>query len=80
MPKKILDRAVALSCTVYGDHGDAAVGPLMPSRSTTRADLMKVSYGTNDVLWRGPTPAFPPMADRLDKAKFSAKKHVPRSR
>lgn len=31
----------------------------------------------DDLLWKGPTPAFPPMADRLDKAKFS-KKRVPR--
>jgi len=28
----------------------------------------------DDLLWTGPTPAFPPMADRLDKAKFSAKR------
>ncbi|NYF90359.1 5'-3' exonuclease H3TH domain-containing protein [Tunturiibacter empetritectus] len=33
----------------------------------------------DDLLWTGPTPDFPPMADRLDKAKFSAKR-VPRSR
>jgi 5'-3' exonuclease len=33
----------------------------------------------DDLLWKGPTAAFPPMADRLDKAKFS-KKRVPRSR
>jgi 5'-3' exonuclease len=33
----------------------------------------------DELLWRGPTQAFPPMADRLDKAKFSVK-HVTRSR
>ena len=33
----------------------------------------------DDLLWRSPTPAFPPMAERLDKAKFS-KKRLPHSR
>jgi 5'-3' exonuclease len=32
----------------------------------------------DDLLWKGPTTAFPLIADRLDKAKFS-KKRVPRS-
>ena len=28
----------------------------------------------DDLLWTGPTPAFAPIADRLDKAKFSVKR------
>ncbi|MBB5328526.1 5'-3' exonuclease [Tunturiibacter gelidoferens] len=46
--------------------------------ATLRTDLPL--YATVDeLLWRGPTSAFPSMADRLDKAKFSMK-HVKRSR
>jgi 5'-3' exonuclease len=30
----------------------------------------------DDLLWMGPTPAFPPIADRLDKAKFSVKRDL----
>ena len=33
----------------------------------------------DELLWKGPTAAFPPMAERLDKAKFS-KKRIPHSR
>jgi len=46
--------------------------------ATLRTDL-PLFASVDDLLWKGPTPAFPPMADRLDKAKFS-KKPVPRSR
>ena len=46
--------------------------------ATLRSDLPLFAT-VDDLLWKGPTPAFPPMADRLDKAKFS-KKRVPRSR
>jgi 5'-3' exonuclease len=46
--------------------------------ATLRTDLSLFAT-VDDLLWTGPTPAFPPMADRLDKAKFS-KKRVPRSR
>jgi len=46
--------------------------------ATLRTDLPLFAT-VDDLLWKGPTPAFPPMADRLDKAKFS-KKRVPRSR
>lgn len=46
--------------------------------ATLRTDLPLFST-VDDLLWKGPTPAFPPLADRLDKAKFS-KKLVPRSR
>jgi 5'-3' exonuclease len=46
--------------------------------ATLRTDL-PLFPTVDDLLWKGPTPAFPPMADRLDKAKFS-KKGVPRSR
>ena len=45
--------------------------------ATLRTDLPL--FATVDaLLWTGPTPAFRPMADRLDKAKFSVK-CVPRS-
>jgi 5'-3' exonuclease len=46
--------------------------------ATLRTDLPLFAT-VDDLLWKGPTPAFPPMADRLDKATFS-KKRVPRSR
>jgi 5'-3' exonuclease len=46
--------------------------------ATLRTDLPLFAT-VDDLLWKGPTPAFPPMADRLDKAKFS-KKRAPRSR
>jgi 5'-3' exonuclease len=46
--------------------------------ATLRTDLPLFAT-VDDLLWKGPTPAFLPMADRLDKAKFS-KKRVPRSR
>ncbi len=45
--------------------------------ATLRTDLPL--FATVDaLLWTGPTPGFPPMADRLDKAKFTVKR-VPRS-
>ena len=46
--------------------------------ATLRTDL-PLFASVDDLLWQGPTIAFPPMADSLDKAKFS-KKHVPRRR
>jgi 5'-3' exonuclease len=46
--------------------------------ATLRTDLPLFAT-VDELLWRGPTPAFPPIADRLDKAKFSLK-HVKRSR
>ncbi|MGF7183720.1 5'-3' exonuclease [Tunturiibacter psychrotolerans] len=46
--------------------------------ATLRTDLPLFAT-VDDLLWTGPTPAFPPMADRLDKAKFSVKR-VPRPR
>jgi hypothetical protein len=45
--------------------------------ATLRTDLPLFAT-VDDLLWKGPSAAFPPMADRLDKAKFS-KKRVPRS-
>ena len=44
--------------------------------ATLRTDLPLFAT-VDDLLWKGPTKAFP-LADRLDKAKFS-KKRVPRS-
>jgi 5'-3' exonuclease len=46
--------------------------------ATLRTDL-PLFPSVDDLLWTGPMPAFHPMADRLDKAKF-LKKRVPRSR
>jgi 5'-3' exonuclease len=46
--------------------------------ATLRTDLPLFAT-VDELLWRGPTTAFPPMADRLDKAKFSGK-HVKRAR
>jgi len=46
--------------------------------ATLRTDLPLFAT-VDDLLWKGPTPGFAPMADRLDKAKFS-KKRVPRPR
>jgi 5'-3' exonuclease len=46
--------------------------------ATLRTDLPLFST-VDDLLWKGPTPAFPPMADRLDKANFS-RMRIPRSR
>jgi 5'-3' exonuclease len=46
--------------------------------ATLRTDLALFAT-VDELLWKGPTPNFPPMADRLDKAKFS-KKRVSRSR
>jgi 5'-3' exonuclease len=46
--------------------------------ATLRTDLPLFS-SVDDLLWKGPTPAFPHMANRLDNAKFS-KKRAPRTR
>jgi 5'-3' exonuclease len=46
--------------------------------ATLRTDLPLFST-VDDLLWKAPTPAFPPMADRLDKANFS-RMRIPRSR
>jgi len=46
--------------------------------ATLRTDLPLFAT-VDELLWRGPTPAFPPIAGRLDKAKFSLK-HVKHSR
>jgi 5'-3' exonuclease len=46
--------------------------------ATLRTDLPLFAT-VDDLLWKGPTPAFAPVADRLDKAKFS-KKPAPHSR
>ena len=45
--------------------------------ATLRTDLPLFAT-VDDLLWKGPTAAFPPIADRLDKASFS-KERVPRS-
>lgn len=45
--------------------------------ATLRTDLPLFAT-VDDLLWKGPTTAFPLLADRLDKAKFS-KKRVARS-
>jgi 5'-3' exonuclease len=46
--------------------------------ATLRTDLPLFAT-VDDLLWKGPTPAFLLMADRLDKAEFSTKR-IPRSR
>jgi 5'-3' exonuclease len=61
---------------VFNSKRDLAF--LFRDLATLRTDL-PLFRTVDELLWRGPTPAFPPMADRLDKAKFSVK-HVPRSR
>ena len=45
--------------------------------ATLRTDLPLFAT-VDDLLWKGPTTAFPSIADRLDKASFS-KERVPRS-
>jgi 5'-3' exonuclease len=61
---------------VFNSKRDLAF--LFRDLATLRTDLLLFAT-VDELLWRGPTPAFPPMADRLDKAKFSVKR-VPRSR
>jgi hypothetical protein len=61
---------------VFNSRRDLAF--LFRDLATLRTDLSLFAT-VDDLLWTGPTPAFPPMADRLDKAKFS-KKRVPRPR
>jgi 5'-3' exonuclease len=60
---------------VFNSKRDLAF--LFRDLATLRTDL-PLFANVDELLWKGPTPAFPPMADRLDKAKFS--KHVTRSR
>jgi 5'-3' exonuclease len=60
---------------VFNSKRDLAF--LFRDLATLRTDLSLFAT-VDDLLWTGPTPAFPPMADRLDKAKFSVKR-VPRS-
>ena len=45
--------------------------------ATLRTDL-PLFVTVDDLLWKGPTTTFPPIADRFDKASFS-KERVPRS-
>lgn len=61
---------------VFNSKRDLAF--LFRDLATLRTDLPLFAT-VDELLWRGPTPAFPPMADRLDKAKFSGK-HVKRAR
>ncbi|WP_429630323.1 5'-3' exonuclease H3TH domain-containing protein [Tunturiibacter psychrotolerans] len=60
---------------VFNSKRDLAF--LFRDLATLRTDLPLFAT-VDDLLWTGPTPDFPPVADRLDKAKFSAKR-VPRS-
>jgi 5'-3' exonuclease len=59
-------------------NGKRELAFLFRDLATLRTDLPLFAT-VDELLWRGPTPAFPPIADRLDKVKFSVK-HVPRSR
>jgi hypothetical protein len=59
-------------------NGKRELAFLFRDLATLRTDLPLFAT-VDELLWAGPTPAFPPIADRLDKAKFSVK-HVPRSR
>ena len=59
---------------VFNSKRDLAF--LFRDLATLRTDLSLFAT-VDDLLWTGPTPAFPPMADRLDEAKFSVKR-VPR--
>jgi 5'-3' exonuclease len=59
-------------------NGQRDLAFLFRDIATLRTDLPLFAF-VDDLLWEGPTPAFLPMADRLDKAKFS-KKRVPRFR
>ena len=59
-------------------HGQRDLAFLFRDLATLRTDL-PLFTSVDELLWRGPTPAFAPLADRLDKAKF-AKTRVPKSR
>jgi hypothetical protein len=61
---------------VFNSKRDLAF--LFRDLATLRTDLSLFAT-VDDLLWMGPTPAFAPLADRLDKAKFSLKR-VPPSR
>jgi 5'-3' exonuclease len=56
---------------VFNSQRDLAF--LFRDIATLRTDL-PLFASVDDLLWKGPTPAFPSMADRLDKAKFSKKR------
>jgi 5'-3' exonuclease len=56
---------------VFNDKRDLAF--LFRDLATLRTDLPLFAT-VDDLLWRGPTPAFPLIAERLDKAKFSMKR------
>jgi hypothetical protein len=60
---------------VFNSKRDLAF--LFRNLATLRTDLPLFAT-LDDLLWTGPMPAFRPMADRLDKAKFPVKR-VPRS-
>ena len=60
---------------VFNSRRDLAF--LFRDLATLRTDLPLFAT-IDDLLWKGPTTAFPPIADRLDKASFS-KARVPRS-
>jgi hypothetical protein len=61
---------------VFNSKRDLAF--LFRDLATLRTDL-SLFANVDDLLWMGPTPTFAPIADRLDKAKFSVKR-VPHSR
>jgi 5'-3' exonuclease len=56
---------------VFNSKRDLAF--LFRDLATLRTDLPLFAT-VDDLLWMGPTPAFPHIADRLDKAKFSVKR------
>jgi hypothetical protein len=62
---------------VFNSKRDLAF--LFRDLATLRTDLSLFAT-IDDLLWTGPTPAFAPMADRLDNAKFSVKRVRPSRR
>jgi 5'-3' exonuclease len=60
---------------VFNSKRDMAF--LFRDLATLRTDL-PLFANVDELLWTGPTPTFPPMADRLDNAKFSMKR-LPRT-
>jgi 5'-3' exonuclease len=80
IPPNVLDWQVSISnlknlSEVFNSKRDMAF--LFRDLATLRTDL-PLFASVDDLLWTGPTPDFPSMAGRLDKAKFSEKR-VPRS-
>jgi 5'-3' exonuclease len=80
IPPNALDWQVNVSnpkslSEVFNSKRDLAF--LFRDLATLRTDLTLFAT-VDDLLWTGPTQAFPPIAERLDKAKFSVKR-VPRS-